>query len=289
MNAKPQVVTVYTSKGGVAKTTIAALAGQYLAGMGFNVVIVDLDRQGSQTTLFDLPAQETLPDVIERRCSILESVLKIDDRMIPAFKDRESGALFVAQGGPLTTMATERVIDIPAQYDMVSNLDLLTPILNDLTGRADYVIVDMGPSDQKLAMAGLVKTDYLLMPTTMDYLSVERIEPTLREFIMAQRANPGLQLLGIVPVMTRYYFGKLRMAKNVQAGQEYLNTNFGNMVLKDGDGESVDLPYREDWPNVVWAAEPLFDSGTSKKCKDEAIRFLNAVGERLGLEAVTYE
>jgi chromosome partitioning protein len=51
---KPRVITIYLSKGGVAKSTLAALIATFLAGLGFRVVLLDLDRQGAQSEIFDL-------------------------------------------------------------------------------------------------------------------------------------------------------------------------------------------------------------------------------------------
>ena len=70
--AQPTVITVYLSKGGIAKSTLSALLGLFLAGLGYRVVIVDLDQQGSQSAVFDLldeegRSREVLHQVLKRR------------------------------------------------------------------------------------------------------------------------------------------------------------------------------------------------------------------------------
>jgi cellulose biosynthesis protein BcsQ len=261
--------------------------------MGLRAVVIDFDRQGSQTTLFDLSAPdgrstEVLHQVLMRKTKIADALTPIDSYMVPELGDAGRGTLHVVQGGPQTKRAIDLIVAAPLEYDMLSDLEMLQEPIKDLTGLADIVIVDMGPSDQRTSIAGLVATDHLLIPTTMDYLSVERIHPTLREFAATRRANANLNLLGIVPVMSRYYFGGLRESKNVQAGREFLRQKYNDMLLRDARGEQVDIPYREDWRNVMWAAMPLFAPEVPKKCKDEALRFLNAVGHKLGLPEVSY-
>jgi hypothetical protein len=84
--------------------------------------------------------------------------------------------------------------------------------------------------------------------------------------------------------MTNTYFGGLRESKNVQAGRAFLTNNYDKLLLRDKNG-LVDLPNREDWRNVMWAGESLLcSSDVSRKCKEEALRFLRAVMDRLGVE-----
>jgi len=72
VSEKPTVLTVYLSKGGVAKSTLAALIAEYLAALGNTVVLLDLDRQGSQSEIFDLigpdgRTDEVLPHRLRKR------------------------------------------------------------------------------------------------------------------------------------------------------------------------------------------------------------------------------
>ena len=50
----PVVVAVANFKGGVAKTSTAVHLGQYLALKGYRTLMIDIDAQGSLTTLFGL-------------------------------------------------------------------------------------------------------------------------------------------------------------------------------------------------------------------------------------------
>ena len=82
MTQKPTTVTVYLRKGGIGKTTLVALLGQFLAALGFRVAIIDLDRQGSQTAVFDLVDEagrggEILHLVLKRRVDILAALVPV--------------------------------------------------------------------------------------------------------------------------------------------------------------------------------------------------------------------
>lgn len=286
---KPRVITVYLSKGGVAKSTLTSLLGLFLAGLGFRVVIIDLDRQGSQSQVFDLVDEEgrgseVLHLVLQRRIDIASAMTGISPELIPSYNPDARGELSVVQGGPQTKIAIDDIAANPIRYKMGNTLDILRGPVARLAGVADFVVVDMGPSDQITALAGLVATDHLVIPTTMDYLSVARIAPVMEEIEVARDIHPELEILGILPVMTRYYFGGLRVAKNVQAGQQMLNALYGPLLFKDGRDRPVDIPYHEDWNNVRWTGESVLTSDVNRSVRDGALKFLRAIAERIGIE-----
>ncbi|MBN1964883.1 MAG: ParA family protein [Anaerolineae bacterium] len=291
MNEKPQVVTVYVSKGGVGKTTLIWMLGLYLAGIGKRVVIVDLDQQGSQSTVFDLVDDtgrggEVLHEVLYRRLDILAALTFIDESYLPVFPGHQQGALAVVQGGPQTKIAIDDIAAKPMSYRVPSYLDIVREPVAALAGNADFVLMDMGPSDQVAALAGLVATDHLIIPTTMDFLSVERIAPVLIEVEVAQDIKPDLGVLGLIPMMTRSYFGGLRRSRNFQAGERYLRTNYDELLLKGSRGAMIELPYHEAIRQVMWAGVPLFSDEVALTTKADALLVLNAIAARLGVAEV---
>lgn len=292
-NNKPLVISVFMSKGGVTKTTQAALLAQFFAGLGYTTVVIDWDQQGSQTTAFDLPASgEVLHQVITNSLppgmTIRDVLTPVDsERYIPRFKGYDPGQLFVAQGGSDTAIAIDQVIASPAKFGMASNLQILQRPIRDLAGFADIVILDMGPSDQRAVIGALAVTDYVLIPTTLDELSVRQLIPTLQLIAVTREAvNPSLDVLGILPVLTRTFFGGLRASNNTQVGREFLTENHDSLLLRSGN-EPVEIEDREDWRDAVRLGYSIFNTPfPSKKVQNEALRYLNAVAKRLGLDDV---
>lgn len=289
MSDKPQVITVYLSKGGCSKSTLAALLASYLAGMGNRVAIVDMDRQGSQSEIYDLigkdgRAGEILHMVLKRRVDALAALTPIPAEMIPRLEGYEPGALYVLQGGPQTSEAIDDILAAPVRYKIANTLGIVRAVVEDLAGALDYVVIDMGPSDQLATIAGLVASDYLLIPTQTDFLSVSRIAPALEEVTVARQAQP-IAILGIVTVMTRYYFGRLRKSKSVQVGEEFLNANYAALLLRDEDGKPIDLPYDEAWRNAMWAGQNVLIAEGGKRVREDALRFCQAVVHEMGVTA----
>lgn len=285
-----KTLTVYNSKGGVAKSTLAALLGEYLAGRGRRVVIVDLDRQGSQSEIFDLigvhgRAEEALHRVLKREISILSALTPIPYARLSGDALANGGALWVVQGGPQSVEAVQEIAANPVRYRVASSINIVRGPLAELAAweddhgyGIDYAILDMGPSDQIAALAGLVATDWLLIPTTHDYLSVSRIATVLDEVAVAQQVNPDLAILGIVQVMTKYFFSLLRKSKTMVVGEQFLEQNYEPLLLRDSRGP-IDLPYDEAWRETMWAGRSLL----VQRCKaqEDALRFLLAVVAKL--------
>lgn len=282
MNAKnqPTVITVYLSKGGVAKSTIAALLAVYLAEQGHRVALVDLDRQGTQSDIFNLfEADDQPPELLH---AALKREIDATAALVPVGGEWP-GELFVIPGGALTPLAVDAIKNDPYGYHVGNTSEILRAPLHDLAGVVDYVVMDMGPSDQVLSIGGLNATDWLIMPTDTGRSSVGRIAYVLDEVDTARGLHP-VQIAGIVPVKTRHYFGGLRTARSVQIAQEVLNENYGGLLLRDAAGP-VELPFHEDWEVIRWvgAYQWMHEDYVNERVKNAARRFLAAVLDKVGV------
>lgn len=290
MSHQPLVITVYLSKGGVGKTTLVALLAWFLAALGYRVVIIDLDRQGSQSAVFDLlddtgRGGEVLHQVLKRRLDILSALTPVPE--LPRLPDFTPGSLHVAQGGPQTMDAIGDIAANPVRYRVANPNDIVRGPIHELNSFADIVLLDMGPGDQRAVLAGLAATDCLLIPTKMDFLSVMRIAPSLEDVAVAQQVNPNLRVVGIVPMVTNYYFGGLHKSHNVQAGEDFLTETYGDLLLKD-NGQLLDLPYREEVHKAMWAGVPLLSDKLSRPARLEMLRLLNGLVARIGIREVAH-
>lgn len=286
----PLVITTYLGKGGVGKTTLTGLLGMFFAGMGLRVAILDLDRQGSQSNLFGLEKREALPAIVRRELNIKDGLTPIDASILPRFKDHKPGQLFVVQGGPQTKLAIDAVLEQRVNYGLLSDTEVLAGPVGQLAdpdgGDIDIVLIDLGPSDTRIVLSVLLASDALLMPTDCEWLSLERIQPSLQEYALVQRARE-VKFLGIVPVKSEYHFGRMRRSKTFQATVEYLEHNFASLLLRDKNG-MVDLPYDEEWKNAIFLGDLLFGPDIKSQVKTDALRFCNAVAARLSLPEVQY-
>ncbi len=183
-NVSTLVIT--NRKGGTGKTTTAVnLAAEFAAG-GRRVLLIDLDTQGhcavglgiqvgrGEPTLHDLlrdPAQRLRPRIRPTRWPGLD--------LVPADALFDHGA---GPGDPARLAQALRDEGLLADYDLV--------------------LLDTPPSLDVLLMNALVAAQHVLVPFVPHALSAEGIRSLIRVlFQVSTRYNPGLRLLGLLPLM----------------------------------------------------------------------------------------
>lgn len=276
---QPITIGVYISKGGTGKSTLAALLAVDLAERGYRTALIDLDRQGTQSDIFDLYGTdgriETLHMVLKRRIAALAGLREVPGEW--------RGALFVMPGGALTPLAVEEIKLAPARYGVLNTLDVLRGPVRSLAGEIDFVVLDMGPSDPVLSIAGLLAMDYLLIPIEPNRSSIERLDYVLQE-IQSVSSEHEVQIIGVVPNKVQLYFGGLRASQSVRVARDVLDQQYADLLLTDAKGHRVEIPFDQDWEAVRWAGDYQIQkvSYIKEPVKVAARRFLNAVWDRIG-------
>lgn len=286
-------VLIKHDKGGVAKTTLTAVLGVGFAAYGYRAVIVDLDTQGSQAVQFSLygtqgRVNEVVHRVLTNELRASNALTRIADDTVPRIAGREQGTLHVMLGGPLIEKSIREIQADPKQFGIVYTPNIVRDALEDLSSVADVIFMDLGPSQQLLDTAAMIAADYVLIPTLCDVLSVTQIKNVVDRINFFQRkANPNLQLLGVVPVMTHHYQGMIleRKAENFKQGWALLQELYGDVLL-------TDIPDRNSWRDIVWTSEGhtiLTAVDADKKAVAEAWRFVDEVAVRMGVDIYEHE
>ena len=151
-------VAVLTSKGGTGKTTTAINLGHGLALSGERVLLIDCDPQGSASAAFGVKSDRGLVD------------LMIDGRA-DIFKVRPN--LYLLPSGRKRLADLE--INLAAREDRER---ILKEALSRLSG-CEWVILDCSPSINIINLNALGYADRLLVPSSLDYFSLEGVKSTL--------------------------------------------------------------------------------------------------------------
>lgn len=184
------VIAVANGKGGVGKTTVAANLAGLAAHSGWDVLLVDLDRQGNLGS--DLGYLGESGDDGGR--ALFAAVVDGRPLEVPLRGVRPS--LDVVPGGDHTGNAAAVVAAQLADVDVLRNLERA---LETVAPRYNLIVVDCPPAGGVMVDLALVAARGLLIPVRHDAASLKGLELMARQYQRVRgHLNPELELLGIV-------------------------------------------------------------------------------------------
>ncbi len=156
-----RVVTVFSAKGGVGKTTVATNVGAHLASTGSRVLLIDLDlASGDVAISLQLLPELTMADVVAMGANL-------DEQALRSVVTPHACGLHVLAAPPDPTVA-ERVTDAS-----------VAEVLRVARQGYDYVIVDTPPSFTEHVLAACDASDLVLLVATLDIPAVKSLRLAL--------------------------------------------------------------------------------------------------------------
>ncbi|MCU0493840.1 MAG: ParA family protein [Chloroflexaceae bacterium] len=199
-----RVVAVTNLKGGIGKTTTVVNLGAGLALKGAKVLLVDVDVQGNLAMALGTRFRRTLYDVL------------VDG--VPA------ADCVVAARPNLDLLPSDDTL-IGAQATITRRSDwsrVLTQALQPLVSRYDYIFVDCSGSLTVLNINALMAAADVLVPTTVEHLSVKGVELLYKQLMRLKQGSSSVR--AIIPTM---YDPRLRQSGALLAELQQL---YGTVV-----------------------------------------------------------
>ena len=184
-----KTISFNIQKGGVAKTTSAAITADILQQRGYDVLLVDFDPQRNLThgLAVDKP-KCPVADVLNGKTNIKDAILRTEAGLglLPA--DRSLFAL---------------------QAALESNA--LAKVLAPVSGYFDYVIIDTAPALSSLSVNALVASDLVVIPAVLGDFCDLAIRDVLNTIDTVRQQNKKLAVAGILITMSkkRYVLDRL--------------------------------------------------------------------------------
>jgi chromosome partitioning protein len=183
-----KTIAVINNKGGVGKTTTAVHLAAGVAREGRNVLLVDLDSQGSASLSLGIERSNLSPstaDVLLQEYSIKDALRSTERPTL----DLLTGALDLSDADRVLSSSESRAKRLQEALDPVREL-------------YDLVVIDCAPSTSTLTINALVTADTFIIPTSPQYLSLEGIVG-LGELVTKVRRSIGEigPILGILVTM----------------------------------------------------------------------------------------
>ncbi len=288
------VVSVLNLKGGVGKTTLTAYLAWAMVRKGYRVLLIDLDLQGSLSSLF-LSAGELAKrseDGLVLRDFLAAAATKAADAKLQKFTvpiaRLDGNAHLLATTDKLayeelnlTFQWLFRIGRTQGQWGGRKDVRLFLRRAihrGGLKKRYDVVLLDCPPMVNLCCVNALAASDYVLVPVTPSRKSLERVPPLLQRLKEIQaEVNPDLGVMGMVANRTQQLVsltpGELELWSSLP--QQCLNA-FGNAVyqfqaflpqrvqIRNAEDdfppkEDVDIVSRVDWlASEVESRLPVF-------------------------------
>ncbi len=210
-----KVISVYNTKGGVAKTISSVNIASILAMKGKKVLLIDNDPQAN--SCINLNVRNTKIGIYE----------------LMKDKDVSAEQVIVNVGENLDVIPSSiRYFDIEKQLSNEFNpYTVLKKKIKEVKKNYDYVIIDNHPSISTISLNGLVASDEVLIPITPDNFAIEGIGylfEKLNEVI--EELNYDLKICGVF--LTRYK--NTNLCKQIyEYLQEELPTHLFKTVIRD--------------------------------------------------------
>jgi chromosome partitioning protein len=199
------IVSVLNLKGGVGKTTITANLGAALDALGYRVLLLDLDLQGSLTGLFLSDAEQ---ERLGKEGSFLEDFLTASfGAEFPNLLDYTQPILPKVRSGlvPTTDSLAYAETNLTIRWLLrEANRDPRFLLRRELqlkrvTNAYDIILLDCPPLINICCVNALAASDYLLIPVLPSHQATARVPillKRLKEF--REGINPALKVLGVL-------------------------------------------------------------------------------------------
>ena len=198
------IISILNLKGGVGKTTLTANLGATFFESGKKVLLVDLDYQGSLTSLcLDAPAKDHVRMANKFVCRLLAQETPTGEDILNLCHPIGSHSGCVVATDEQLTKTEMKVM---AQWITKSTPDdvryRLRSALHHETvqSRFDLIILDCPPRLSTACVNAITASDYVLIPVLLDRLSAEAVPRLLRWLYTLKNQNvcPRLNVMGVV-------------------------------------------------------------------------------------------
>lgn len=175
-------VIVYTGKGGVGKTSVAAATATRLANLGYRTLIMSTDAAHSLADSLDLPLGPDPVQVADRLWAQEIDSLREAERH---WGDIQRWLGNLMAWAKAESISTDELLVFPGMEELFSLLQIRTHLLS---GRYDVLVVDCAPTGETLRM--------LNFPTAFRWW-IEKIFPMKKRAVKVARPLARMALHGL--------------------------------------------------------------------------------------------
>ena len=197
----PIIITISQRKGGVGKSTSTINLAHVLAEEGYKVLIIDLDDQQNTTRSISTSLKAGTSGILGTSKNIEDLLLKDDVTLKDVAIETECKNVCILPSssnlsGAVKHLDGELGGHLILKEKLTENND--QAFASNSSAGFDFILIDTSPSLNILVINALCASDYMLIPLSSKYFSMQGLKQTLGSFKkVTSRLNADLKLLGI--------------------------------------------------------------------------------------------
>ena len=199
-------VLLFTGKGGVGKTTVAAATAVRAAAAGHRTLVMSTDPAHSLGDSFDLAISDDATNIAP---NLWAEQIDAQNRLESNWREIQEYFISIMNWAGVESIQAEELSVIPGLDEIFALIDVRTHVES---GKYDLLVVDCAPTAETLRL--------LSLPEIMNWY-IERIFPVERKVVKAVR--PLVSKMTSLPIAGDQFFGAVeRLHRNLDAVRRIL-------------------------------------------------------------------